>query len=193
LTGENGPGAQGALRFIWGFVQNAQRTHDAIVPSDNFAFQSSAVSFTGYQSTLTTGASFLTVTPTSNDFGIQRTGLAVDGLSSRYLHMRWKRTAAGYNVVGNGGSEVFWSIANGHGFSESYKHFLPQQYWDGTNFVNTTLDMHKPFIGGDDWATAESIFGIRVDLDSGLTAYHVERIELSPWDSPSWVNLSQDL
>ena len=204
LAGEQGPGAQGALRAIWGYVGNAPRIYTPIVPAVTYNFQSTANSWTGsagsqFGCTLSTGASFLTVTPNTGvvNYYIERTGLSISGSANRYFHMTWKRTVAGYNSAADydptdgAGSQVFWSTS-GHGYSESYMTLLPQQYWDGTNFITTTVDMHNAFAGGSNWSSS-TITTLRVDPDRSNVAYHIQTIEVSPYPSPSWVNLTQSL
>ena len=186
LTTENGPGAQGALRAIWGYVGSQPRIFTPLTAAVQSTFVSTADSWTGYQATLTTGATFLTVTPTAADFAIRRTGLSFSGATNRYLHITLKRTAANYNY-----GQVYW-ITSGHGESESYTTKLPEQYYDGTNFVTMTLDMHNAFAGGSDWSSS-TITGLRIDPDSVLTPYHISLIEVSPYAVPISTNLTQNL
>ena len=186
LTGENGPGAQGALRAIWGYVGSQPRIFTPLTAAVQSTFVSTADSWTGVQATLTTGATFLTVTPTASDFAIRKTGLSFSGATNRYLHITLKRTVAGYNY-----GQVYW-ITSGHGESESYSTKLPEQYYDGTNFVTMTLDMHNAFAGSSNWSSS-TITGLRIDPDSDLTPYHISLIEVSPYAVPISTNLTQNL
>ena len=185
LGGENGPGAQGALRAIWGYVGSQPRIFTPLTAAVQYTFVSTADSWTGAQATLTTGATFLTVTPTATDFGIRRTGLSFSGATNRYLHITLKRTVAGYNY-----GQVYW-ITSGHGESESYSTKLPEQYYDGTNFVTMTLDMHNAFAGSSNWSSS-TITGLRIDPDSDLTTYYISLIEVSPYAVPTSTNLTQN-
>jgi hypothetical protein len=194
VTNENGPGAQGALRAIWGYVGSQPRMFTPLSAAVKSTFVSTADSWTGQNCTLTTGATFLTVTPSANDFGIRRTGLSFSGATNRYLHITLRRNAAGYNqeyVTGVGASQVFWRTS-GHNESESFMHLLPTQYYDGTNFVTMTLDMHNPYAGGSDWSS-NTITGLQIDPDHTLTTYHISLIEVSPYAVPSSTNLTQNL
>lgn len=196
----NNLGGQGALRAIWGYVGNSPRIYTPIVPAVTYSFAgSTANSWTAFGAALTTGASFLTVTPNTGviNYFIERTGLSISGATNRYFHITWKRTVAGYNsaddydAIEGAGSQVFW-YTSGHAASESYMTYLPQQYWDGTNFITTTVDMHNAFAGRSDWSSS-TITGLRVDPDKSNVPYHIQTIEVSPYPSPSWVSLTQDL
>jgi hypothetical protein len=131
------------------------------------------------------------------NYYIERTGLSISGSTNRYFHITWKRTVAGYNSAAEfdptdgAGSQVFWQTS-GHGYSESYMTLLPQQYWDGTNFITTTVDMHNAFAGRSDWSSS-TITALRVDPDRSNVPYHIQTIEVSPFPAPSWVNLTQNL
>ncbi|CAB4149328.1 hypothetical protein UFOVP529_106 [uncultured Caudovirales phage] len=199
-----GNGGNGAVRVIWGYVGNQPRVYTPLTSAVKYTFAGTADSWTTltgptYGAVLTTGASFLTVTPNTGvvNYYIERTGLSISGSTNRYFHITWKRTVAGYNSaadwdpVDGAGSQVFW-YTSGHAASESYMTYLPQQYWDGTNFITTTVDMHNAFAGGSDWSSS-TITGLRVDPDRSNVPYQIALIEVSPYAVPSSTNLTQNL
>ena len=186
LTGENGPGGQGAVRVIWGWGQNALRQY--LGTAITFFFYNTTAGWFNGNSTFTQQASSLRITPTSTDPLMSRIGLSIAGASNRYVHMTYRRTVAGTNpyLTGAGvGSDLFWSTSLRSGASESFKQSLPSYTWDGTSFITTTLDMHNPTFGGTEWAT-NTITELRVDFESSLVPYEVEAIEVSNSATPTY-------
>lgn len=186
LTGENGPGGQGAVRVIWGWGQNALRQY--LATAINFFFYNTTAGWIAGNATLTAQASSLKIDPQTTDPIMTRPGLSIAGASNRYVHMTYRRTVAGTNpyLTGAGvGSDLFWSTSSRAGASESFKQSLPSYTWDGTSFITTTLDMHNPTFGGTEWATS-TITELRVDFETSLVPYEVEAIEVSNSATPTY-------
>lgn len=186
LTGENGPGGQGAVRVIWGWGQNALRQY--LSTAITFFFYNTTAGWIAGNATLTPQASSLKIDPQTTDPIMTRPGLSIDGASNRYVHMTYRRTVAGTNPPSTGpgvASDLFWSTSSRPGASESFKQSLPSYTWDGTSFITTTLDMHNPTFGGTEWATS-TITDLRVDFESSLVPYEVEAIEVSNSETPTY-------
>lgn len=186
LTGENGPGGQGAVRVIWGWGQDALRQY--LSTAITFFFYNTTAGWLPGNATLTPQASSLKIDPQTTDPIMTRTGLQIVGSSNRYVHMTYRRTVAGTNpyLTGAGvGSDLFWSTNSRSGVSELFKQSLPSYTWDGTSFITTTLDMHNPTFGGTDWS-AGTITDLRVDFESSLVPYEVEAIEVSNSATPTY-------
>jgi hypothetical protein len=123
-----------------------------------YDFTNTVESFTGQNTTLTAGSTFVTVNSTGIDPGIRRT---VNFAGSRYpyVQIRLLRTAGtGWD------GKVYYSTA-GHAESNFFYAQMTEPVYGGA-FQWITVDMRSLTLGGTDW-TDNTITGIRFDL--GLT------------------------
>ena len=120
--------------------------------------------------TITTGASFITVTSNGLDPIIRRT-VSFSGSQYPYIQIYIFRTAG---ATWDG--KVFYSTA-GHTESGLFYAQIPEPTWDGVNYQLITVDMRALTVGGTDW-TDNIITNVRLDFGaSSLDAFRVDFIQ----------------
>jgi len=124
-----------------------------------YDFTNTTESFTGSNTTLTAGPTYVTLNATGADPAIRRT-VNFAGSKYPYVQIRLLRTAGtGWD------GKVFYTTA-GHGESGLHYAQMTEPVYGGS-FQWITVDMRNLTLGGTDW-TDNTITGIRFDF--GLTA-----------------------
>jgi hypothetical protein len=124
-----------------------------------YDFTNTTESFTGQNTTLTAGPTYVTVNSTGVDPAIRRT-VNFAGSQYPYVQIRLLRTA------GTGWDGKIFYTTSGHAESGLYYAQMTEPTYGGA-FQWITVDMRNLTVGGTDWTT-NTITGIRFDL--GLTA-----------------------
>jgi hypothetical protein len=121
-----------------------------------FQFTNTAESFTAQGATITTGATFLTVSSNGIDPLIRRT-VSFSGLVYPYIEIMIFRSSGS-----TWDGKIFYSTAS-HGESASFYKQIPEPIWDGANYQYVLVDMRDLTFGGNDWQT-NTITNIRFDF-----------------------------
>lgn len=174
-----GSNIKGSKIEVWrGFLDSNNQiiTNQVFVPSVTWNFYNTLNGFNVIGINATLNPTYVTLASLDNDpIFYTPSPLGLNGASNPIIRIKIKR------ISGSGwDGSVFYSTPS-HGFSESYKDYMPQPTWDG-EFQTIEVDMANQYIGSPDWISSV-INDIRFDFGGGtdLATYQVQSIEVGTY------------